>query len=443
MNSKAASTTDLMETLNLKQVKTNLEVQLSGIKVPTRRAVDEARMLVGLKLVKSETLGRSGSKGRGDSPSKRKPAVHGESRPAEARTEGPPQMNRLMTGNLADDEAPRQRSKGPGAPREPAEGVLKRKCTDTGGLADDEGRAQRTPQRAGRGLSSRLQQRAKVGGLNVKVDCKQVVEETTETFTDASEHYDMLEQLGRGAVATVKKAVRKKDGLVVALKIAGSRENGALVEAEFKMLQTIKHPSIIHALDYFNTNVSAILVLEYFDGSSLEVAVCKSSRRRFPEITSRELFRSLLSAVCYLHSRRIIHRDIKPSNVLVSDCLRDLRLLDFNVAKRLTEGGALTTTGTRLYFAPEVINGEPALEANDVWGCGLCVFFMLAGRLPWKNLPDGVFVDHPALKVTGTWCRDLSEPCKSVIRQCLAVDPAWRPPAMTIVLHEWFWAELL
>ncbi|CAJ1412237.1 unnamed protein product [Effrenium voratum] len=57
MNSKAASTTDLMETLNLKQVKTNLEVQLSGIKVPTRRAVDEARMLVGLKLVKSETLG--------------------------------------------------------------------------------------------------------------------------------------------------------------------------------------------------------------------------------------------------------------------------------------------------------------------------------------------------------------------------------------------------
>ena len=46
--------------------------------------------------------------------------------------------------------------------------------------------------------------------------------------------------------------------------------------------------------------------------------------------------------------------------------LEDLRLLDFNVAKRLSEGGALTTTGTRLYFAPEVIGGEPPAEANDV-----------------------------------------------------------------------------
>lgn len=455
MSVKAASSTDRVGTLTLKLKKAvPLEVQLTGIKVPARRSSnrrsnksevesnEEGRMLIGLKLSQGTEL-RSGSKGRvptvSESPIKTRRSST-DNRP------GTPQSNKAKSL----DEPPMLRV--PSKSRETRENreirdppVLKHMDTpDIACLADDEGRERMVLQRAGARSAagpSRLQQRAKGKGLTLGMDCNKITRETTETFVDAHDHYEMLEQLGRGSVATVRKAIRKKDGLVVSLKISGSKDKSALVEAEFKMLQSIKHPNIIRAFDYLETSVSSILVLEYFDGSSLEEAVHQSSLGHFPELTARELFRALLSAVCYLHSHRIIHRDVKPSNVMVSASLSDLRLLDFNVAKRLTEGGALTVTGTRLYFAPEVINGEPPSEANDVWGCGICVFYMLAGRLPWKNLPEGVFVDHPELKVQGSWCQGLSEPCRSVIRQCLTVESHWRPPVRTIMLHEWFWTD--
>jgi len=460
MSVKAASSTERVGTLTLKLKKAvPLEVQLTGIKVPARRSgnrwsnksevesVEEGRMLIGLKLSQGTELSRSGSKQRVVSTASESPIK--TRRTGTDNRPGTPQSNKAKSL----DEPPVLRL--PSKSRESRESrenrenrelpVLKHADTgDTACLADDEGRERMVLQRPGARSAagpSRLQQRAKGKGLTLGMDCNKITRETTETFVDAHDHYEMLEQLGRGSVATVRKAIRKKDGLVVSLKISGSKDKSALVEAEFKILQSIKHPNIIRAFDYLETSVSSILVLEYFDGSSLEEAVHQSSLGHFPELTARELFRALLSAVCYLHSHRIIHRDVKPSNVMVSAGLSDLRLLDFNVAKRLTEGGSLTVTGTRLYFAPEVINGEPPSEANDVWGCGICVFYMLAGRLPWKNLPEGVFVDHPELKVQGSWCQALSEPCRSVIRQCLIVESHWRPPVRTIMLHEWFWTD--
>lgn len=457
MSVKAASSTERVGTLTLKLKKAGnpLEVQLTGIKVPRRsghrskaelESNEEGRMLIGLKVSQGTEL-RSGSKGRvstvSESPIKSRRS-NTDNRPGtpqsnKAKSFDEPPVLRLPSKSRENRESRESREN-----REPP--VLKHADTGDACLADDEGRERTVVQRsgarsAGSAGPSRLQQRAKGKGLTLGMDCNKITRETTETFVDAHDHYEMLEQLGRGSVATVRKAIRKKDGLVVSLKISGSKDKSALVEAEFKILQSIKHPNIIRAFDYLETSVSSILVLEYFDGSSLEEAVHQSSLGHFPEFTARELFRALLSAVCYLHSHRIIHRDVKPSNVMVSAELSDLRLLDFNVAKRLTEGGSLTVTGTRLYFAPEVINGEPPSEANDVWGCGICVFYMLAGRLPWKNLPEGVFVDHPELKVQGSWCQALSEPCKSVIRQCLTVESHWRPPVRTIMLHEWFWTD--
>eukprot|EP00434_Breviolum_minutum_P001081 symbB.v1.2.000944.t2/scaffold45.1/size390604/7 len=452
MNARAASCNDPWDqvgTLTLKLKKAvPVEVQLSGIKVPARRTGrrasktsvelnEESRMLIGLKL-SSVTELRSNSKGRAvsDSPNKSRRMTSSENRPGtpQGKCEEPPVLRLPSKSRSKNDE--REKCEKP---------VLKHTITDIECLADDESKERTVLQRTGAGsrssTTSRLQQRARGNGLNLGMDCNKITRETTETFVDAHDHYEMLEQLGRGSVATVRKAIRKKDGLVVSLKISGSKDKSTLVEAEFKMLQSIKHPHIIRAFDYFETSVSSILVLEYFEGNSLEDAVRQSSQGHFPELTARALFRSLLSAVCYLHSHRILHRDVKPSNVMVSVDLSDLRLLDFNVAKRLTEGGALTVTGTRLYFAPEVINGEPPSEANDVWGCGICLFYMLAGRLPWKNLPEGVFVDHPELKVIGSWCEGLSEPCKSVIRQCLTVESHWRPPVRAIMLHEWFWTD--
>jgi len=491
---KALASAERAASVTIKLKRSIFEVQLYGFKVPARThrlkspsetGFGEGRILIGVKLTAAQeahatSKGRSGVDSPGSKAASRR--CHDASRrdvpggPSRQVSGGPNMPLRQVSGGpsiplipldaeaisphkglrtspsfggaLADDElGPIRRDskqKSASSEQSPAK-VLQRTKSDTDGLADDEqGKAalKRTAQRTG-GISSRLHKRAMLGGMKpLQMDCDKVVAETTETFVDAAEKYDMLELIGRGSAAVVKKAVRKQDGVVVALKIAGSKDNFSLAEAEFRMLQSIKHPHVIRALDFFATSVSAIMVLEFFEGGSLEEAVPKLPGSRLPELKARSLFKALLSAVCYLHTRRIIHRDVKPSNVVVSADFSDLRLLDFNVAKRLTEGGALTLTGTRLYCAPEVLDGEPPNEANDVWGCGLCVYFMLAGRLPWKILPtENFFETLPALRVSGSWCLSLSEPCKSVLRQCLTIDPIWRPAATTVMLHEWFWMQ--
>eukprot|EP00931_Biecheleriopsis_adriatica_P021613 TRINITY_DN14090_c0_g1_i1.p1 TRINITY_DN14090_c0_g1~~TRINITY_DN14090_c0_g1_i1.p1 ORF type:complete len:804 (+),score=149.29 TRINITY_DN14090_c0_g1_i1:40-2412(+) len=292
-----------------------------------------------------------------------------------------------------------------------------------------------------------LKERAATNGLRLAMDCSKIVMEKAglKARDDALHGYEILDQLGRGSVAVVHKAIRRADGMVVALKCVGTEDIWKLCRKEFEMLQSCDHPHIIRAYDFFTTSLRAVTVLEFFEGESLEESVKQSPARRFGESDSRCLFSALLQAVSYLHLRRIIHRDIKPSNLRVSEDLKDLRLLDFNTAKLLMEGGSLTMTGTRMYQAPEVLQGAPPSEANDVWACGLCLFYMLSGQMPWtahrQAVPCGDATNVPPLKINGSSWNHVSEPCKSVLRQCLAVDHVWRPAAMSLLVYEWFWLE--
>merc|ERR1719181_1986656 len=100
------------------------------------------------------------------------------------------------------------------------------------------------------------------------------------------------------------------------------------------------------------------------------------------EAVAQNLFNALALAVDHLHQQGIIHRDVKASNILVSDDRRELKLVDFNTAQRVLEGGALTMTGTVDYLPPEVLLGESLNEKSDVWAVGLCLHLMLSGALP-------------------------------------------------------------
>merc|ERR1719161_2562394 len=99
--------------------------------------------------------------------------------------------------------------------------------------------------------------------------------------------------------------------------------------------------------------------MEWIDGSSLEDAVKRSPGVRLQEADARLLFSQLIGAIDYIHQRRIVHRDVKVQNILVSMNLRDLKLIDFNTARFLSEGVSLTMTGTKAFWAPEVLLGEP------------------------------------------------------------------------------------
>jgi len=215
-----------------------------------------------------------------------------------------------------------------------------------------------------------------------------------------------------------------------------------MAESEFKILESLEHPHIIRALDFFTSPLRAVIVLEYFQGMTLEVAVKQAQHNVLLEVVVCPLFKALLQAVCHLHERRLIHRDIKGSNVMVSHDFKDLRLLDFNVAKSLAEGGALTMTGAHLYSGPEVLWGESPAEPNDVWGCGLCLHLMLFGQMPWRSHHSPTsLAEHIAKQKLrfGDKKQPISNPCRAVLRQCLMVDKRFRPAPITLLTHQWFW----
>merc|ERR1719352_985689 len=121
---------------------------------------------------------------------------------------------------------------------------------------------------------------------------------------------------------------------------------------EIELLSSINHPNIIKGFDFLTYCKGAVMSLEYFPGPTLDIAVGNASGGVLVEDTARFLFKCLMSAVEHLHKLGIIHRDVKAQNILVSDNLDNLKLVDFNTAQRVMEGGALTLTGTVDYLPP-------------------------------------------------------------------------------------------
>jgi len=136
-----------------------------------------------------------------------------------------------------------------------------------------------------------------------------------------------------------------------------------------------------------------------------------------------------------------IHRDVKAANVLVSEQCK-LKLIDFNTACRLADGGALTMTGTYEYAAPEVLRGESPSASNDVWGAGLCSYLMLAGRLPrradqYVSLKDFAGAAGKPVELTGTHWGDLSQDCRDAVASALAVEEFTRVTAASFLQGPW------
>merc|ERR1719330_456349 len=199
-----------------------------------------------------------------------------------------------------------------------------------------------------------------------------------------AEDFSIVGRVGQGTTSSVQHAIRQSDGRHVALKTmrAEDPEMIAFARQEFETLRKIEHPNIVGAVDFIEAPGRATVVLDFFDGRDLQETVSSMPDRRLPEEVAMPLIAQLVDAVMHLHASRIVHRDIKPQNVLVSRDLKQLKLVDFNVARNLQGGPALTPTGTRLYTAPEVVLGESPSELSDIWSVGLCAYLLLSGSLP-------------------------------------------------------------
>jgi serine/threonine-protein kinase len=211
--------------------------------------------------------------------------------------------------------------------------------------------------------------------------------------------YRLIRELGRGGMGSVWLAERT-DGTLkrqIALKLPHSslpqRQLAERFARERDILAGLNHPHIARLYDAGVTEEGRpYLALEYVDGEPLNT-YCDSWRL---SIKARlELFLQVLAALQYAHGQLVVHRDLKPTNILVTP-EGEVKLLDFGIAKLLTDGAAHETELTQLggraltpqYASPEQILGQPIGTASDVYALGVVLYELLTGSLPYRLKRD-------------------------------------------------------
>jgi serine/threonine protein kinase len=206
--------------------------------------------------------------------------------------------------------------------------------------------------------------------------------------------YRLIRELGRGGMGSVWLAERS-DGILkrqVALKLphAGPRNSQFLerFDRERDILASLTHP---HIARLYDAGIAAggrpYIAREYVDGVPIS-SFCDRRRLRIEERLA--VFLEVLAAVQYAHAHLVLHRDLKPSNILVT-ASGEVKLLDFGIAKMITEGEARETQLTELggraltldYASPEQISGQPMSTASDVYSLGVVLYELLSGERPY------------------------------------------------------------
>jgi serine/threonine protein kinase/Flp pilus assembly protein TadD len=207
--------------------------------------------------------------------------------------------------------------------------------------------------------------------------------------------YRLIRELGRGGMGSVWLGERSDGALKrqVALKLPHSslpqRQLAARFNRERDILASLVHAHIARLYDAgVTTDGQLYLVLEYVEGDAL-TTWCDARKLGIAERLT--LFQQVLAAVQYAHRQNVIHRDLKPDNILVTR-EGEVRLLDFGIAKLMTDGEThdteLTQVGGRAlspqYASPEQIQGKALSARSDVYSLGVVLHELLTGSLPYQ-----------------------------------------------------------
>ncbi|KAK8679696.1 hypothetical protein V6N13_145134 [Hibiscus sabdariffa] len=256
--------------------------------------------------------------------------------------------------------------------------------------------------------------------------------------------YEMGRTLGEGTFAKVKFARNSETGEPVAIKILDKEKvlkhkMAEQIKREIATMKLIKHPNVVRLYEVMGSKTKIFIVLEFVTGGELFDKIVNNGRMREDE--ARKYFHQLINAVDYCHSRGVYHRDLKPENLLL-DAYGNLKISDFGLSalsKQVRDDGLLhTTCGTPNYVAPEVLDdGGYDGATADLWSCGVILFVLLAGYLPFddSNLMNLYKKISAAEFTCPPW---LSFSAMKFIARILDPNPMTRITIPEILKDEWF-----
>jgi serine/threonine protein kinase len=213
--------------------------------------------------------------------------------------------------------------------------------------------------------------------------------------------YRIIEQLGRGGMATVFKAYHANLDRYVAIKVlhpAFLEQDSFLArfEREAKVVAKLEHPHITPVYDFSEHKGNPYLVMKYVEGETLKARLKKTPLSPEEGVT---IIQTIGDALAYAHRQGILHRDVKPSNVILADD-GQIYLTDFGLA-RIASAGETTISndmmiGTPQYISPEQAMGKRDMDAGtDIYSFGVLIYELVVGKVPFSSdTPFSIIHDH-------------------------------------------------
>ncbi|XBI52477.1 hypothetical protein VPH35_034845 [Triticum aestivum] len=256
--------------------------------------------------------------------------------------------------------------------------------------------------------------------------------------------YELGRTIGEGTFAKVRFAKDTESGDPVAIKIldkAKVHKHGLVeqIRREICTMKLIQHPNVVRLHEVMGSKARIFIVLEYVTGGELHDII--AARGSLKEDEARRYFQQLINAVDYCHSRGVYHRDLKLENLLL-DTAGNLKVSDFGlsaISEQAKADGLLhTTCGTPNYVAPEVIQDKGYNGAlADLWSCGVILFVMLAGYLPFED--DNVSALYKKISGAQFTCPSwFSDGAKRLIPRILDPNPSTRITIPQLLKDPWF-----
>ncbi|WPH05053.1 serine/threonine-protein kinase kin4 [Acrodontium crateriforme] len=294
--------------------------------------------------------------------------------------------------------------------------------------------------------------------------------------------YILGQTLGEGEFGKVKMGWKKDSSVQVAIKLirkeslAGNTTRLPKIYREIAILRELQHPNIVRLHEFVETERHMGIILEYASGGELFDYIL--NHRYLKDNAARRLFAQLVSGVGYLHRKGIVHRDLKLENLLL-DRNRNIIITDFGFANTFNPGDELgdeieakitdkefvklkgldavgsdghrrgdlmqTSCGSPCYAAPELVVSDGLYTGRkvDVWSCGVILYAMLAGYLPFDDDPANPEGDNINLLYKYIVSTPLTFPeyvtphARDLLRRILVPEPRRRADLFEVAHHSW------
>ncbi|KAE8323411.1 hypothetical protein BDV39DRAFT_195884 [Aspergillus sergii] len=294
--------------------------------------------------------------------------------------------------------------------------------------------------------------------------------------------YILGQTLGEGEFGKVKLGWKRDGSIQVAIKLIRRESLGSnpsrlpKIYREISILRDLSHPNIVRLHEMVETDKHIGIIMEYASGGELFDHILNN--RYLKDNSARRLFAQLVSGVGYLHKKGIVHRDLKLENLLL-DRNRNIIITDFGFAntfdpvdelgeeieynltnkefvkrmrldkpnaKGLRRGDLMQTScGSPCYAAPELVVSDSLYTGRkvDVWSCGVILYAMLAGYLPFDDDPanpdgDNINLLYKYIVTTPlTFPEYVTPHARDLLRRILVPDPRKRADLFEVARHSW------